>query len=281
MPVTIHERFDSRAATVAVNPTSDTKELIYVVQGTEDDATVILVVEATVPAFYFGRQFQSYRIEHLGDGVWEVYVTYGFSNGPGLTGLDQDTTEYSTFRFSTKGGTAHITQSKSTIDKKAATGKTATDHKGAIGVQQDGDSITVNGTDIVIPVYNWTETFTLPLANLTGPYRKTVRDLTGKVNNAAFRGFDAGEVLFMGADGGQKNINQAEISFEFSAIENVTGLVFGDLQAINKKGHEYLWLKYSEAHDAAAKDMAKRPQSVYVEKVYDLANFALLNIGTS
>lgn len=280
MAVTIHQRFDSQSATVAVNPASDTKELIYIVQGTESDAGVVLAVEATVPAFYFGRQFQSYRIEHLGDGVWEVYVTYGFTNGPGISGLDQDTTEYSTFRFSTKGGTQHITQSKSTVAKKAAAGKMPPDFKGAIGVQKDGDSITVNGTDIVIPVYNWTEPFTMPLANLTTSYTLTVRNLTGKVNNATFRGFSAGEVLFMGADGGQKNINQAEIAFEFSAIENITGVSIPGLENVDKKGHEYLWILYEEAKDDDAKFTPKRPKAVYVEKVYDSGNFGLLNIGS-
>ncbi|MCX7670052.1 MAG: hypothetical protein N2439_08265, partial [Anaerolineae bacterium] len=59
---TILERFDSREATAGVD--SPSVDLYYVVTGTEDDAEVHALVEATVPAFYGGLVFQSYHIAH-------------------------------------------------------------------------------------------------------------------------------------------------------------------------------------------------------------------------
>ena len=72
MPVTIDEKFDSREATVGID--SPSIDLLYVVQGTNDDLTVKATVEATIPAIYHGLPFQDYHISRQGAGVWEVSV---------------------------------------------------------------------------------------------------------------------------------------------------------------------------------------------------------------
>lgn len=64
----IIEKFDSRETTVGIeNPSVD---LLYMVDGTEDDAAVRAVVEATIPAMYAGLVFQNYHIAHQGSGLW-------------------------------------------------------------------------------------------------------------------------------------------------------------------------------------------------------------------
>jgi hypothetical protein len=74
MPAIIVEKYDSRETTVGVeNPSVD---LLYVVDGTEDDAAVRALVQATIPAIYANLVFQNYHIAHQG-GVWEVSVRYG------------------------------------------------------------------------------------------------------------------------------------------------------------------------------------------------------------
>jgi hypothetical protein len=140
MPVII-ERYDSRESTVGVdNPSVD---LIYVVDGTESDAVVRGLVEATIPAMYAGLVFQNYHIAHQGGGLWEVTVRYG-KREPKEPGE-------SSFSFDTGGGTTHITQSLQTVARYPWD---APDFKGAIGVHNDF----VDGTDITIPVYNFKET---------------------------------------------------------------------------------------------------------------------------
>ena len=49
---------------------------------------------------------------------------------------------------------------------------------------------------------------------------------------------------------------------------------------INKKGWEYMWVRYADAEDAAAKAIVKKPVAVYVEKVYEEGDFSTLGIGT-
>jgi hypothetical protein len=264
MPVTIDEKFDSRESTVGIE--SPSVDLLYVVQGTTSDATVRATVESTIPAIYAGLVFQDYHIAPQGDGVWEVSVRYGKTE-------PKDTGD-SSFSFDTGGGTTHITQSLQTINKYAPAGKVAPDFKGAIGVTHDS----VEGTDVTIPVYSFTETHYISIGLVTGAYKATLFGLTGRVNNGGFKGFAAGEVLFLGASGAQRGEDDWEITYRFAASPNVSGLAIGDITGINKKGWEYLWVRYADAEDQ--KVLVKQPIAVYVEKVYEDGNFAGLGIGT-
>jgi hypothetical protein len=262
MPVII-ERYDSREITVGIeNPSVD---LLYMVAGTEDDGAVRATVEATIPAIYAGLVFQSYHIAHQGGGVWEVSVRYG-KKEPKETGQ-------STYSFDTGGGTTHITQSLETVASYAPPVEDPPDFKGAIGVSIDS----VEGIDVTIPVFNFKETHYIPAALVTPAYKVALFQLTGKVNAAPFKGFAPGEVLFLGASGSQRGTEDWEITFSFAASPNVTDLRVGDITGIDKKGWEYLWVRYAEAEDADV--LVKQPAAVYVERVYEYSDFALLGIG--
>jgi hypothetical protein len=262
MPVII-EKYDSRESNVGIeNPSVD---LLYVVDGTEDDVVVRATVEATVPAIYAGLVFQNYRIAHQGGGLWEVSVRYG-KKEPKQPGE-------SSFSFDTGGGTTHITQSLETVASYAPSGEDPPDFKGAIGVNNDS----VEGTDITIPVYNFKETHYIPIALITPAYKATLFYLTGKVNAAPFKGFAPGEVLFMGASGSQRGTEDWEITFSFAASPNATGLTVGDITGIDRKGWEYLWVRYQDAEDEDV--LVKQPAAVYVEQVYQDGDFSLLGIG--
>ena len=128
-----------------------------------------------------------------------------------------------------------------------------------------------------MPIFRFSETYSIPVLLITHAYKLQVFDLTGKVNSAAFKGFAAGEVLFLGASGSQRGVEKWEITYQFAASKNAVGLKVGDIQNINKKGWEYLWVRYGDVEDQ--KVLIKQPESVYIERVYDSANFALLGIG--
>ncbi len=84
MPITIDERVDSRGATESDDPTAD---LIYLVQGTDDDLQVRSLVAATAPTIYAGLKRDNFTIETLGAGIWECKVHYiEFSSESGSSG---------------------------------------------------------------------------------------------------------------------------------------------------------------------------------------------------
>jgi hypothetical protein len=98
------------------------------------------------------------------------------------------------------------------------------------------------------------------------------------VNNSAFKGFAAGECLFLGAAGTKRGGGDWEIGYRFASSPNVTGLTVGDITGINKKGWEYLWVRYADAEDAAAKALVKKPIAAYIEQVYPYGDLNALGI---
>jgi hypothetical protein len=207
------------------------------------------------------------------EGMWDVTVIY---SPPEALVADEVLT------FDTGGGMQHITQSINTRKSYGASGvNTSTgDNKGAIGVNGDA----VDGVDIVVPVYNFTITkrFDAEIANAS--YRRILMALTGTVNNARFREFEAGEVLFLGASGvifrdENELVNGYakeywDIVFSFAASENRNDITVGDITGIEKRGWEYMWVKYED--DASAGWLTKRPIAVYIEQVYRYGSFSNL-----
>jgi hypothetical protein len=99
------------------------------------------------------------------------------------------------------------------------------------------------------------------------------------VNSGAFRGFAAGEVLFLGASGSKTGVDNWEIAFKFAASPNVTSLsIGGGITVSAKKGWEYLWVRFADAEDSTAKALVKRPVAAYVERVYESADFSTMGL---
>ena len=263
------ERYDSREIGAGDRPTATFK---YVVRGTADEQTALTALRDGSAAAYQGLARLNWTVAPVGDGsdTWEGTVQYGlFSSAPRQVGQ-------STYSFDTAGGTQHITQARQHVASYARGSDSLPDLEGAIGY----DGHDVQGCDITVPVYNFSETHYLEAESVTDAYKATLFSLTGKTNNASFKGFQAGEVLFLGASGTQRQGDNAwEITFRFAASPNVTNLTIGGSSGIAKKGWEYLWVQYEDAKDDTAKAILKRPRYVFVERVYDAGNFAGLGIG--
>jgi hypothetical protein len=131
---------------------------------------------------------------------------------------------------------------------------------------------------LTVPVYHFSETHYLPDVIVTPAYRGTLFNLTGKVNGGAFKGFAVGECLFLGAAGAKRGSGDWEITFRFAASPNVANLTIGDITGVDKKGWEYLWVRYADRVDDTAKALVKKPVAAYVERVYEYGDFGLLGI---
>jgi len=267
MSITVEEKVDSRRIVTGENASA---ELIYTVGGSDSDTAVKAAVEAAAPEEYEGLSRQTIDIEPVTvdtvnqRGLWTATVRYG-RIAPQTIGSEP------VYNFETGGGTQHITQSLSTTRYPS---DTAPDFKGAIGVS--GGS--VQGVDITVPVYNWSETHRLSAATVTTAYRGALFNLTGKVNDAAWREFVAGEVLFLGASGSKRGEDEWEITFKFAASPNRENMSVGSITGVNKKGWDYLWVYYED--EVSSNKLIKQPKAVYVEQVYSRADFAALGIGS-
>jgi hypothetical protein len=286
MPAQIYETFASGNGTFG--GTNPSRELQFTLTGSESTADAQAAVEGTIPALWNGLYFQDYSLEHLGAGVWTATARYGprpkpdvgtqpvgSNTSPRLTGDQREPALNAyTESFETTGGTTKKMQSLATA-RYAPDGYIAPDFKGAIGVNGDN----VDGVEVTTPAFNFTETWHLPTAAVTGAYKKTLYALTGKTNNALWRGFEGGELLFLGASGSVKWDDGWEVTYKFACQPNAINLQVGDITVTTKLGFEYMWVRYESSEDAAAKSLVVRPKAVYVERVYDSADFGLLGLG--
>jgi len=259
MSIAIYETFDSRRFTDGLVSNG---ELKYIVTGTNDESEVLDALLAEAPSTVNDLRRMEVSAEPLGGGIWACTVPY-------------ESRRESQYTFETGGATSHITQSLGTVARYAASGYTAPDFYGAIGV--NGDS--VDGTDITVPVFNFTETYRVPSSTVTGTYKMNLFNCTGKTNNAIFRGFAIGEVLFLGASGTKTGLDDWEIAFKFAASPNVSSLsIGGGITVSAKAGWDYLWVRFADAEDTTANALVKRPVAAYVERVYQSADFTTMGL---
>lgn len=263
MAVTVVERFESRDIERGNSPRAI---LRYVIKGTEDHAEALSNLAAIAPTLFDGLPRLKYKVVPVGPKLW-----YGEAQYQPPT---RQETGIKLYQFDTGGGTQHITQSLGTVQRYGRAGYTPPNFQGAIGVSQNS----VDGVDIVVPVYNFSEVNYESSSQVDAAYKQTLFYLTGRVNNDSWNGYAAGEVLFLGAAGSMRAGGDWEITYRFAASPNLTGIVIGDITGIEKKGWEYLWVQYMDEEDATAKSMIKRPWSVHIEQVYPYGDFGDLHV---
>ena len=269
MAVVCTENIDSRNLT-----DGKAAELVYTIRGTEDESVALSELKATASSVLYGLIRQPVIVEpvHIDTGspskcIWTGTVQYA----PFEPAEDPPATGESVFSFDTGGGSQHVSQS---LDTVASYPSSAPDFKGAIGATHDN----VEGVDITVPVYNFSETNYLASWQVTTSYKMTLFYLTGKVNAAAFKGLAAGECLFLGATGSKRGTEDWEITFRFAGSLNRSSISVGSITGISKRGWDYLWVRYADVVDG--NELVKQPVAAYVERVYDEGNFSALGIGT-
>ena len=245
-------------------------EIPYFVFGVPDEQTALEKVRATAPAKQDDLVLQKVELaERINKDTFKVRAIYGDDPENERDQDDDDTN----FTFDSSGGTMHMDVSLETKGKFPAD---APDFKRAINVDNESS---VNGCEIVMPTFQFTETRTVKAVKVNASYKRRIAELTGTVNAAAFKGFDPGEVLFLGATGskkGKKRKHPWEITFKFAVSPNKDDLVVGDITVPHKDGWDYLWVKYEDEVSDDKANLVKKPVAVYVEKVYESKNFILL-----
>ncbi len=189
-----------------------------------------------------------YPITSVAGGYWVLSSSYP---APALTG--------------TAGG-------QWTLWNGAAVG-TAPDYKQAIGVTLDR----VEGADIYYPHFEFGVSVQVYPFTLQG--MRTIVATCGKTNNAAWRGFEEGSLLYLGATG-QANADLVwTISHKFAVGENLYAVPVSPPEIIvpEKGAWEYLWCVY--APGPVGDRVAQVPAAAYVEQVYDAADFTALGLG--
>lgn len=271
----VYETNTSRECVFSNTNPSRTKR--YRIEDTDDELVAYGLVAAAAPKKYLNLFRGDIRIApHEGQlGFWDGDVQYV---PPTINPL-----EVGEFRLNIKttGGTRTIKLSKQTRRAYSSTaeiffpGVLESMFGGLIGVSDSG----VDGVEIVSPVFEWTEERTFLTGSVTLAYLKKLQRMTGTVNNSPFRGFDSGEILFMGAEAGIRTGEHWRFVFTFRGSPNVANFTQGAFTGIRKDGHEYSWTFDTPGLSATPAQVVRQPRYLFIEKVYEEVNFADLGIG--
>jgi hypothetical protein len=298
VPFTVVEFRESRRHYRAKD--TEAADLMFVGFGDVNNQTAAAAFDVAIPTTFVSLAggntltLLSRDVSTVGGGFWRAMAHYGPDgaplfpavggigdplpppSAPGLTdALGPD------FAFDFTGVTEHILQSKETMNSARNGGGAVPDTKGAIGITADGR---VEGCQRISPNFEWSRTVTF--ASITWTYLIALSDMVGTVNDSEFYHHAAGECLLLGGNCQIDDTLRAKVTFKFMRIKNRTTVPICDgftLEAnaprtFAKLGHEYLWCSYENAKDANARVMI--PKAAYVEKIYDLADFTLLRIGS-
>jgi hypothetical protein len=294
IPPSSIERVDSGAGTVTVGSDgmmAREVELKFLVHSMGGYTAAEEKGKTLAALIYDGHRRSSLQCRPVSGGWYEISATYanvsmdsgeneiGFLNDDDVrmipVSVDVDTT----------GGTEHITQAWS--DSEDPTGYVASypegapDSHGAINVSGDR----VNGIDITVPAFQFTETWLVPAEYLLAgpaagetPYAIQLKDMTGVVNDDAFRSFKKGEVLFLGARfTAISNQTMVPVTYSFSVRPNREQFFVGSIEIAIKYGWDYLWISYASDTDEGAP--VQKPVSVYVDRVYERKKFTGLKLA--
>jgi len=253
----------------------------YIAMGSTDSTVIRNAAILDTPRSYWGLYRSAVNVEPRGGNqYWDVDVTYAVISPNEVLGeeplppetLDPDAPLPVSYSFQTSGGTTHIQQSRSTTSSTVVGGGAAPNFKQAINVTKEG----VEGVDIVTAQAEFTIEARRAFVSLN--YFNTLFRLTGTVNNAAWKNFQEGEVLYLGCDARYTSNDGWSLSHKFSAEPNQESLrISADLTVARKYGWDYLWVGYKEGFDAGYR--VRTPFAAYCERVYRFTNFAQLEIG--
>lgn len=236
-------------------------------EGEDAQTAVEEAVLAEAPETY--RDWPVIAVESEPDGQdWLVTLTYSVGGGS----LAEQTETFTTGRSTSK-----VTVSLGT-QRAYGAGAAVGDNGGLINVTREG----VEGVDLVVPDPSESITRTFSPADWTTEYKRTLIELAGRVNEQPFRGWEAGECLFLGASGTRKGNSPIEVTFEFAISVNRDDIELElggtSVPNIEKAGHEYIWVTWKEAEAGSPPRLVKNPVRAYVEKTYPVADFDRLEL---
>ena len=240
-------------------------EIKYHAIGVSSKQAAINAVLNDRPATYGGLVFTSVRFDgYDAEGNAELSAVYAKSS----TSRYENNVGEATVSFDCSGGSVHLTQAYAQRRGLSIgwNGKT-------------GDGMEVAGVDV--PVAQMRETYTQikRLSELTTAYKRRVAACVGKVNNGKFKGWEAGEVMFLGAsyNAPDKNSSKVAVTYNFSIQPNEAGAVYGGITIGAKKGWEYVWA-ITKSLVGVGGSPASVIRAIYIAQVAQYADFGKLGI---
>ena len=263
---------------------NSTATVTYIVEGTEDDITACTSAYEFAPDEFSEIPKKSASVaERLTENAWKIEVNYG-SESKSSSGDSGSEDDEATMNFDCSAGTKHMTQAIEQTCVYAGSGesKDSSDEASAVPIGwngKDGSESEAAGVDVSIGELRETYTKTMSKSKVTSTsWKRKVAELVGKVNSGSFKGWNAGEVMFLGCSysAPSKGSKKVSVSFHFAIRLNESKATVAGQNIGSKKGFEYLWaLTDDEVRDGERK---RKVRKIYKAVVCETDGFGGLGI---
>lgn len=271
----------------ALDSTKDKSGDKYIVTGTDDIYAAWAAVAAEAPGFDGPLIRDTINLKHISCEHWEAEVSYV---DPERKKKDPDIGELE-WDYDTMGGTQHITQGLEPTKIFLVPGPHGPkEFQRAIECSRTGrGQWNVKGTDVVVPKGEVNVTTSFAPGAVTLDWRRQVKKLIGKVNNAPWKVWDGEEMKFLGMRLKAKYREKTTVTFSFLESENITAadnITVGGLNGaggagasppIEMTGHQYLWVYYEQDEDNG--QVLMKPKQANVETICRKGDFSILGLG--
>lgn len=113
-------------------------------------------------------------------------------------------------------------------------------------------------------------------------YQRNVAFCVGKVNSVQFKGWNAGEVMFLGASFDAGNEKNVTVKFNFKIQPNEANAVVAGINCGFKKGFEYMWVRpwsgIRQNADGSEAEITFQVGAIYKSQVAYYCDFNILGI---
>ena len=262
---------------------SSSATVYYLVSGTVDDIEAISAAYSMAAENVSGIPKSGVSIsERLSEDLWKIEVEYSYSNS-GSSSKEDDKEDEATLSFDCGGGSKKVITA---IGEQRAYGKKSVDPGSYIGWNgKTGPESEIAGVEIPTAQLRETYTKTMSMRSLSTKFKRNVASLVGKVNSSAFKGWEKGEVMFLGCSfSGADDADNVSVTFNFSiqpneevALSSITG-DSSDSGTVAKKGFEYVWSIAETKKDDTSNKPKISTKGVWVAQVAEYADFSKLGL---
>ena len=213
---------------------------------------------------------------YKGSDLWKVILNYGAGSSSGGPIEPSDIGDERA-SFSTRGNRVLVTQAKRHIEDYGIGETEPPNHNGAINVTEDGPQ----GVEIDQAAFTFEVRKVVAASDMDAAYSRALLDLTNKTNNAVWRGYQPGELRFLGCDGTQRDSESWDLTFSFLGSPNLQNQTVDEVQGIDQKGHEYAWGTYETVVDDSVTPPVKVKKliAIHIEELYGSGDFNRLNLN--
>ena len=291
--ITIEELFDSGSLTLRsgnLGNASSKAAKQYMVYGAADEVEACTAAYKAAPYKIpdaDGKlkipRLQAQMVERCNETTWKVRVEYGYATGSSnsIDEEDRDDPDVPEVCFQCATSMERIVKPLSQACVYARSGFSAP-NPAEIPIGWNGKFKGESQAEgVSVPVPEVQEQYVRILKYSTvrsSKWRRRIAKCVGRVNKGKFKGWNAGEAMFMGASYNtpQRGVEKVKVTFHFAIRINESSVSVAGHNIGDVKGFEYVWAVMDDSVSSGA--LTKNVRFIFRAQLFKSADFGELGL---